>query len=193
MLGLKLPTDPRWVNIAQKTIEEILVDHAWCEQKAASACISLIVNFYDYTELVEVLTPVVQEEWAHFEMVLNELEKRNYKLGKPRNDEYVQNLQKHKIKGSSKNHRLVDELLINALIEARSCERFRLLSLHLEDEYLCKFYHKLMKSEANHYVNFVNLAKSYLSENYVKKRLDEFLEIEAQIIKNIEIRGDRMH
>lgn len=193
MLGLKLPTDPRWVNIAEKNIEEILIDHAYCEQKAASSCISLIVQFPEREKLVEVLTPVVAEEWAHFRMVLNELNKRGMKLGHKRTDEYVVELGKLERKGGKIERQLMDKLLINALIEARSCERFRLLSENIADEDLKKFYHELMISEANHYVNFVDLAKEYMPEEEVKERLKEMLEAEARIMLEIGIRHNRMH
>ncbi|WP_027000677.1 tRNA-(ms[2]io[6]A)-hydroxylase [Eisenibacter elegans] len=191
MLGLKLPTDPRWVNIAEKNIEEILVDHAYCEQKAASTCISLIVQYPTHPELVEKLTPIVTEEWGHFRMVLNELKKRGYALGPKRTDEYVVKLSQHIRKGNT--FQLLDKLLVCALIEARSCERFRLLSLHIADERLKQFYHDLMISEAGHYVNFVDLAKSYYPEAEVKQRLEELLGIEAEIIQGLEMRADRMH
>lgn len=193
ILGLELPTDPRWVNIAEKSIEEILIDHAYCEQKAATSCISLIVNFYDKTELVDMLTPVVGEEWSHFERVLDELKKRDLTLGMPRKDEYVAKLAKVEKKGGSRDQQLVEKLLINALIEARSCERFRLLWKNLEDESLQKFYYELMVSEAGHYKNFLQLAKLYMPEDYVMGRWRQILEDEADILKNLEVRGDRMH
>lgn len=193
MLGLKLPTDPRWVNIAEKNIEEILIDHAYCEQKAASSCISLIVQFPEREKLVEVLTPVVSEEWAHFRMVLNELKRRGMKLGHKRTDEYVVELGKLERKGGKIERQLMDKLLINALIEARSCERFRLLSEHIADEGLRSFYHELMISEANHYVNFVDLAREYMPEEEVKARLQEMLEAEARIMAEIGVRHNRMH
>lgn len=193
MLGLKLPTDPRWVDIAEKSIADILTDHAYCEQKAASSCISLIVAFPEREKLVEVLTPVVSEEWGHFRMVLRELKKRGLKLGHKRRDEYVYQLNQLERKGGHIDRQLMDKLLINALIEARSCERFRILSLGLADEDLRQFYHELMISEANHYVNFVDLAKTYMPEEVVKVRLDELLAAEAGIIQNLTIRGDRMH
>lgn len=193
VLGLELPTDPRWVNIAEKSIEEILIDHAYCEQKAATSCISLIVNFYDKTELIDMLTPVVAEEWSHFERVLEELKKRNLALGMPRKDEYVAKLSKVEKKGGSRDQQLVEKLLINALIEARSCERFRLLWKNLEDASLQKFYYELMVSEAGHYKNFLQLAKLYMPEEYVMNRWRDILEAEANIIKNLEVRGDRMH
>jgi tRNA 2-(methylsulfanyl)-N6-isopentenyladenosine37 hydroxylase len=193
MLGLKLPTDPRWVNIAEKNMADILIDHAYCEQKAASSCISLIVQFPEREKMIEVLMPVVTEEWGHFRMVLNEMKKRGIALGRQRTDEYVVELFKEERKGGSREQALMEKLLINALIEARSCERFRLLSLHIADESLQQFYHDLMISEANHYVNFIDLAKEYMPEEVVKKRFEELLVAEAQIMKAMEIRGDRMH
>jgi tRNA 2-(methylsulfanyl)-N6-isopentenyladenosine37 hydroxylase len=193
MLGLKLPTDPRWVNIAEKSIEEILVDHAYCEQKAATSCISFIVKYPDHTQLVETLAPIVTEEWGHFRMVLRELAKRGHELGPNRNDDYVIQLKKNERTGHTRDRQLMDKLLINALIEARSCERFRLLSLHIADDELKAFYHELMISEAGHYVTFVELAKAYMPEETVEKRLEELLIAEAEIIKNLEWRGDRVH
>jgi tRNA-(ms[2]io[6]A)-hydroxylase len=193
MLGLQLPTDPRWVNLAEKTIAEILIDHAYCEQKAASSCISLIINYPEKEKLVEVLTPVVAEEWAHFERVMEKMKERNIPFGRKRKDEYVEKLLSLTKKGGSKEQQLVEQLLINAIIEARSCERFKMLSQNIADDDLKKFYYELMVSEAGHYVNFVDLAKEYMPEEYVKTRLNELLKQEADIIKNLEIRGDRMH
>ena len=193
MLGLKLATDPRWVDIAEKSIDEVLIDHAFCEQKAASTCISLIVNYPDKTRLVEELAPIVTEEWGHFRMVLNELSKRGHSLGQQRKDEYVLRLAKCVRKGGSRDEHLVERLLMSALIEARSCERFRLLSLHISDDALKEFYHNLMVAEANHYKLFLDLAKEYMSEDYVKSRFKEFLEQEAKILENLELRGDRVH
>lgn len=193
MLGLKLPTDPRWVDIANKQIDEILTDHAYCEQKAASSCISLIILHSDKVELVETLTPIVSEEWGHFRMVLKELKERGFSLGKPRNDEYVLELMKLQQKDGDALGRLMDKLLVNALIEARSCERFRLLSEQIADEKLKTFYFELMKSEAGHYTTFLDLAKIYAPEERVKKRFDYFLQEEAKIMQRIGFRGDRMH
>lgn len=193
VLGLELPTDPRWVNIAEKNIADILIDHAYCEQKAASSCISLIISYPEKEKLVEALTPVVAEEWAHFERVLEQLKKRGFALGFPRKDEYVEQLQKIVKKGGNREQQLVEKLLLNALIEARSCERFRLLWKEIGDEELSKFYYELMVSEAGHYKNFLVLAKEYMNPDGVEKRWREILEQEAGIIKNMEVRGDRMH
>ena len=193
ILGLQLPTDPRWVNIAQMNIEDILVDHAYCEQKAASSCISLIVQYPDKPELVEMMTPVVAEEWSHFERVIEQLKKRGMALGKMRRDEYVVQLQGILKKGGSREAQLVEKLLMNALIEARSCERFKMLHENIGDDELQKFYYELMVSEAGHYKNFIALAKRYMPEDYVKVRWKEFLLEEARIIQSLEVRGDRMH
>lgn len=193
MYGLKLPTDPRWTDLANKNIDEILTDHAYCEQKAASTGISLIQEFPEKTKLVQSLIPVVSEEWGHFKMVLDQLEKRNLKLGFQRKDEYVQLLMNKMHKGGSRETRLLEKLLIAALIEARSCERFRLLSLHIADEELKKFYKKLMVSEAGHYRLFLDLAIEYCGKDVALKRWNEYLKMEAEIMKDLALRGDRMH
>ena len=193
MLGLKLETDPRWADIAGKSLEEILTDHAWCEQKAASSGISLIIVFPEYRDMVDEVTEIVAEEWSHFERVLGELKKRGFHLGKPRKDEYVVRLAATEKKGGSREHQLVEKLLYCAIIEARSCERFKLLYEQLEDPELKKFYYEFMVSEAGHYTSFLALAKRYRPENEVKKRWLEILEAEAAILKNLEIRGDRVH
>lgn len=193
MLGLKLPTDPRWANIAEKHIEDILVDHAYCEQKAASSCISLIVQFSDKEKLVETLTPVVAEEWEHFQRVLEQLKKRGFTLGKQRADQYVVALSKHERKGDSINRQLMDKLLINALIEARSCERFKLLYQEIKDPELKQFYYDLMVSEAGHYRNFIELAEEYMPADTVRQRWMELLQIEADIMRSMELSPKRMH
>jgi tRNA-(ms[2]io[6]A)-hydroxylase len=192
-LGLELPTDPRWINIAEKNIHEILVDHAYCEQKAASSCISLIILFPDREKLVDTLTPVVAEEWAHFERVLAELKKRGLTLGAQRKDEYVEGLNKVFKKGGSRDQLLLERLLMNALIEARSCERFKILWKNIPDKDLSEFYYELMVAEAGHYKNFLSLAKEYIPEDKVMVRWKELLEQEAEIVKNLVVRGDRMH
>jgi tRNA-(ms[2]io[6]A)-hydroxylase len=192
-LGLELPTDPRWINIAEKNIEDILVDHAYCEQKAASSCISLIILYPEKQKLVDLLTPVVAEEWSHFERVLEELKKRGFGLGRQRKDDYVEGLQRIIKKGGSRAEQLVEKLLVNALIEARSCERFKILWKNIGDQQLSKFYYELMISEAGHYRNFLDLAKEYYPEEAVNARWKELLEQEAEIMKTLAVRGDRMH
>jgi len=193
MLGLKLTTDPRWANLAEKSLEEILTDHAYCEQKAASTCISLIQQYPDKEELVEKVAPLVTEEWGHFRQVLAEMKKRKLKLGRQRKDEYVNQLMKLERKGGSREEQLLEKLLIAALIEARSCERFRVLSLNMAEESMKKFYHSFMESEAGHYRMFIDLAKTYSSAAAVKKRWQEYLDGEAKIISQLEVRGDRVH
>ncbi len=193
ILGLHLPTDPRWVNLAAISLEEVLTDHAFCEQKAATSCISLIQRYPEKDRLVQELAPIVTEEWGHFRQVLAEMRKRGYTLGRQRKDMYVNALMTHQQKGGDPQSVLLDRLLIFALIEARSCERFRLLSEGLEDDYLREFYRKFMVSEAGHYRLFIDLANEYVPEDKVRTRWQEWLNIEAEIINNLEVRGDRMH
>ncbi|TAK40755.1 MAG: tRNA-(ms[2]io[6]A)-hydroxylase [Saprospiraceae bacterium] len=193
MLGLKLPTDPRWVNLAEKDLGEILSDHAYCEQKAATSCISLIQQYPDKAEMVRKVAPIVTEEWGHFRQVLLEMEKRKLELGRQRKDDYVNELLKFENKGGGREERFLEKLLICALIEARSCERFRLLSLHIAEDGLKEFYHKFMVSEAGHYRLFLNLAKFYFENEKVKLRWQEYLAYEKRVISSLSLRGDRIH
>lgn len=192
-LGLRLPTDPRWVNIAEMNIADILIDHAFCEQKAASSCIGLIVKYPEKERLVEVMTPVVTEEWGHFQRVLKEMSKRGILLTQKRRDEYVYELSKCVRKGGSRETQLMEDVLFCAMIEARSAERFKLLSEQIADPSLKKFYYELMVSEATHYKNFIELAEEYNSKEKVRKRWEELLLQEAEIMKNLEVRADRFH
>lgn len=193
ILGLQLPTDPRWVNLAEKSLAAILTDHAYCEQKAATTCISLIQRYSDREKMVAELSPIVSEEWGHFRLVLAELHKRNLKLGKQRKDEYVNALLEFQRKGGHIDDRFLDQMLSMALIEARSCERFKRLSEGLNDEYMQKFYRRFMESEAGHYTLFIELAETYVDKEKVRRRWKEWLDYEADIIKNLEVRGDRIH
>lgn len=192
-LGLELPTDPRWVNLANMDLAEILTDHAYCEQKAATACISLIQAFPDKVEMVEALAPIVTEEWGHFRLVLAELKKHQLALGRQRKDEYVNALLDFQKKGVSREDALLERLLTCALIEARSCERFRLLSLGIAEESLRQWYHQFMVAEAGHYRLFLDLAIRYSGEEKVRARWQEYLTFEAALMEKMEIRGDRMH
>lgn len=185
MLGLKLPTDPRWVNIVEKNIEDILTDHAYCEQKAASTAISLIVSFPEYTDLVQEMIELANEEMSHFKMVHDKILEHGWTLGRDRKDDYVISLIKFFPKGGSRTTQLVHRLLYAALIEARSCERFRLLSEELEDKKLAKFYKKLMISEAGHYTMFLNFARQYGDRKEVDEKWQQLLDYEAEIIKNL--------
>ncbi len=185
MLGLKLPTDPRWVNIVEKNIEDILTDHAYCEQKAASTAISLIVSFPEYTELVTEMTALVKEEMSHFKLVHDRIIQNGWTLGRDRKDAYVIALIQFFPKGGSRTTQLIHRLLYAALIEARSCERFRLLSEELKDQELAEFYRKLMVSEANHYTMFLGFARQYGERDEVDQKWQALLEYEAKIMKNL--------
>jgi tRNA-(ms[2]io[6]A)-hydroxylase len=193
ILGLHLPTDPRWVNLAALSLEYILTDHAYCEQKAATSCISLIQRYSQHEELVSALAPIVTEEWGHFRLVLAELHKRGLSLGKQRKDEYVNALLDFQQKGGDPETRMLDQLLTMAMIEARSCERFKRLSEGLEDAYLQKFYRRFMESEAGHYTLFIELAEKYIDPLKVRERWKEWLEYEKEVMRTLDIRGDRMH
>ncbi len=193
ILGLQLPTDPRWVDLAAISLGEILTDHAYCEQKAATTCISLIQRYSDHVELVRSLAPIVTEEWGHFRLVLAELHKRGLELGKQRKDEYVNALLVFQQKGGDPKTRMLDQLLTMALIEARSCERFKRLSEGLSDPYLQQFYRRFMESEAGHYTLFIELAETYIEPTKVRTRWKEWLAYEKEVIGRLEVRGDRIH
>lgn len=187
MLHLKLPTDPRWVNIVEKNIEDILTDHAYCEQKAASTAISFIIGFPEYSDLVAEMSDLAQEEMSHFTMVHDLLVERGLHLGRERKDPYVHKLRFYFPKGGSRVESLINRLLVAALIEGRSCERFRLLSEELEDKKLAKFYRKLMISEAGHYTMFLNFARKYGKREEVDKKWQELLDFEKQVMKDLSV------
>lgn len=193
ILGLQLPTDPRWVDLAGMSLQDILTDHAYCEQKAATSCISLIQGFADKTQLVEALAPIVTEEWGHFRLVLHELKKRGLTLGKQRKDAYVNKLLQFVQKGGHADGRFLDQLLMMALIEARSCERFKRLSEGLDDDYMRNFYRRFMESEAGHYTLFIELAETYIDKEQVRHRWKQWLAYEAEVMQSNEVRGDRIH
>lgn len=184
MLGLKLATDPRWVTIVESNIEEILTDHAWCEQKAASNAIYIIINNSEKEELVTEMTKIALEEMEHFQMVHNIIKEKGLTLGRERKDNYVNDLVKFAKKDGSRNDALVERLLFAAMIEARSCERFRVLSQNIKDPKLAKFYHDLMVSEAGHYTTFLKFARQYTEKTDVDKRWQEWIDFESSIIKN---------
>ncbi len=188
MLRLKLPTDPRWVNIVESNISEILTDHAWCEQKAATNAISLVVSYSEIPELVDAMLELSREELQHFAMVHEKIKARGFTLGRERRDEYVNELLKFVRKGLGRDIALLDRLLFSAMIEARSCERFRLLSEKIKDKDLAEFYYELMISEANHYTLFLHLARKYVSHLDVEKRWEEFLIYEGEIIQRFGVK-----
>jgi tRNA-(ms[2]io[6]A)-hydroxylase len=186
MLGLKLPTDPRWVNIVEKNIEEILIDHAFCEQKAASNAISIIVQYPQYTDLVEAMIAISQEEMEHFGMVHTKLLERGMKLGFERKDPYVNDLADYlrqtRTSSSPEGH-FVNKMLFAAMIEARSCERFKILSEEINDADLREFYRSLMESEARHYTTFLGFARKYGTGIDVDAHWKSFLEFEASLME----------
>jgi len=185
ILKLQLPTDPLWVkNVVESNIEELLTDHAFCEQKAASNAITLIVQNPNLNDLVQEMALLVQEEMDHFKRVHDIILQRGFVLGRERKDNYVNELRKFIIIGGGREAQLIDRLLFSAMIEARSCERFKVLSENIGDTYLSEFYHELMVSEATHYAMFIRLAKKYAVEIDVEKRWKEFLEYEARVIQN---------
>ncbi|MBC7864603.1 MAG: tRNA-(ms[2]io[6]A)-hydroxylase [Bacteroidia bacterium] len=182
MLGLKLATDPRWVNIVETNISEILTDHAWCEQKATSNAISLTISYPEFTDLVDAMLALAKEELTHFEMVHEKIKQRGFVLGKERRDEYVNDLYVFMKKGYARHIAMVDRLLFSALVEARSCERFKLLSEQIKDEDLKKFYYDLMVSEATHYTMFIGFARKYSQGVDVDARWKEWLAYEAELM-----------
>lgn len=192
MLGLKLSTDPRWADIASKDIAEILTDHAFCEQKAASTAISFIVAYPEKTELVQAMTDLCQEEMGHFRMVHERMVQRGLSLGKQRRDDYVLRINSFFPKGGHRDTRLIDNLLVAALIEARSCERFRILSENLDDRSLADFYRDLMISEANHYTMFLRFARMYGNRDAVDTKWQTLLDFEAKVIADLGTAG-RIH
>jgi len=185
MLGLKLETDPRWIDVANKNIEQVLIDHAFCEQKAASNAISIIIQFPQYTDLVKDMTAICIEEMEHFEMVHNKLLDRGLKLGFERKDPYVNDLMKFLKKNISgtKECQFVNQMLFAAMIEARSCERFKILSEKLTDQDLKEFYRNLMESEARHYTTFLKYARKYATSIDVEKRWQDLLSFEGSLMK----------
>jgi tRNA-(ms[2]io[6]A)-hydroxylase len=185
ILKLQLPTDPLWVkNVVESNIQEILTDHAYCEQKAASNAITLIIQNPNYPEIVQEMAMLVQEEMGHFKRVHDIIIKRGYQLGKERKDDYVGELYKFIKPGGARQTQMIDRLLFSAMIEARSCERFKVLSENINDEELSLFYHELMISEAGHYTMFLRLAKKYGGDIDVDARWKEFLAYEADVVKN---------
>jgi len=185
ILKLQLPTDPLWVkNVVESNIEELLTDHAFCEQKAASNAITLIVQNPNLSDLVQEMAELVQEEMDHFRRVHDIILARGFVLGRERKDNYVNELRKFIIVGGGRTEQLVDRLLFSAMIEARSCERFKVLSENINDAELSDFYHELMVSEATHYAMFIRLAKKYADNLDVDQRWKQYLAYEAQVVQN---------
>jgi tRNA-(ms[2]io[6]A)-hydroxylase len=184
MLGLKLLTDPRWANIAESNLEGVLTDHAWCEQKAAANALYLISNNSEHIEFIQKMAEIAIEEMEHFNMVVEIIKQRGYALGRERKDDYVSQLMKFVRKDVSRNTSFIDRLLFAAMIEARSCERFRVLYQNIADKELSRFYYNLMVSEATHYTTFLNFARKYATDVDVDKRWSEWLDFEGELIQS---------
>ncbi|RDI05353.1 tRNA-(ms[2]io[6]A)-hydroxylase [Flavobacterium sp. AG291] len=184
MLGLKLLTDPRWANIAESNLEDILTDHAWCEQKAAANALYIITNNPEHIELIQKMAEIAMEEMDHFNQVIDIIKQRGYTLGREKRDDYVNQLAKFMKKNASRNTSFIDRLLFAAMIEARSCERFKVLSQNIADKELAKFYYDLMVSEATHYTTFLGFARKYAEDVDVEKRWAEWLEFEGELIQS---------
>ncbi|MFN5355363.1 MAG: tRNA-(ms[2]io[6]A)-hydroxylase [Bacteroidota bacterium] len=182
MFRLKLPTDPRWVELVENNIPEILTDHAYCEQKAASNAISIIVRFPEKSDLVTAMLEVAREELEHFQRVHQKILDRGLILGRERKDDYVNLLMEFMRKGVTREKQLVDRLLFAAMVEARSCERFKVLTEKISDPDLKGFYEELMVSEASHYALFLGFARQYAAGEDVDQRWQEWLDYEGQII-----------
>lgn len=186
ILRLQLPTDPRWANIVEENLEDILSDHAWCEQKAATNAIMLIINNAEKEDLVTEMTAISIEEMQHFQMVHDIIKARGYEFLRERKDDYVNELAKF-MKQSSDGSRacgLIERLLFAAMIEARSCERFKILSEQINDADLREFYRSLMESEARHYTTFLSFARKYGQGIDVDKAWKEFLGFEAELMES---------
>lgn len=184
MLRLQLPTDPRWVNIVESNIAEILSDHAWCEQKAATNAINLIINNSEKEDLVSAMLEISIEEMEHFKMVHDIIKEKGLVFERERKDDYVNELaryMKDHLDGS-REAGLIERLLFAAMIEARSCERFKVLSENIKDEKLAQFYRDLMESEAGHYTTFIGFARKYAEKIDIEKRWQEWLAFEATVI-----------
>jgi tRNA-(ms[2]io[6]A)-hydroxylase len=186
MLGLKMATDPRWVNVVTKNLQEILTDHAFCEQKAASNAISVIVQYPMYPDLVKAMTEICQEEMTHFHMVHELILAKGLTLGFERKDPYVNDLSEYLRRNktnSSPQGQFVNKMLFAAMVEARSCERFKILSEELPEEDLRLFYRTLMESEARHYTTFLGFARKYGKGVDVDQCWNDFLEFEAELME----------
>lgn len=193
MLHLQLPTETQWADTALRNLGDILVDHLYCEQKAASNAISMIVRYPQHTQLVDTLTEIVAEEWDHYRRVLAEIRKRNIPVGPQRVDEYAVRLLKFERKGQGMDKQLLDKLLVCAIIEARSCERFKMLSDNVDDPELKAFYYELMASEAGHYTVFTDLARVYFPPMEVSDRLQDLVALEKEIVATLPVIPGRMH
>ena len=183
MLGLKFETETSWAEIAKDNLQQILTDHAFAEQKAASNAVSIIINYSEETEMVKAMSDIAIEEMEHFKMVHLLMIKRGMVLGREQKNDYAKHLHGFFIKTKDRTDALIQRLLIAALIEARSCERFKVFSENLDDRELSDFYKELMVSEANHYTTFLGFARQYQDRKVVDKKWQELLDYEGKFMK----------
>ena len=186
MLNLKSATSPRWLDQVSGAVEELLLDHAHCEKKAAGTAMNLIFAYVDCVELVRDLSDIVVEELDHFRQVIALAEARGIRFRRVKPSSYGARL--GELVDKQEPRKAVDRLLVAGIIEARSCERFALLRDHLPDRTLAEFYGGLFESEARHHSTYVRLAKNFLPAADVERRLEELTSAEAEIIA----RGDAL-
>ena len=180
MLHLKAPTNDRWFAQVDSHLDEILIDHAHCEKKAAGTAMNLIFHYVENIELCREMTEIVNEELEHFHMVLDLLEKRGIQFRRIKPSQYGVKL--HELVRKSEPEKAVDRLLVAGLIEARSCERFQALADYVDDTELAEFYRSLFESEARHHATYTRLAKHFAPDEVVEQRLEELYDAEAAII-----------
>ncbi len=190
MLHLKSPTDSSWLAQVDAHLEEVLIDHAHCEKKAAGTALNLIFHYVEDIELCREMTQIVNEELEHFHMVIELLERRGIRFRRLRPSQYGNKL--HALVRKTEPERAVDRLLVAGLIEARSCERFQALAHHVDDPQLAEFYRSLFESEARHHTTYTRLATHFAPEEVVNRRLEELYDAEAAIMAQREPLA-RMH
>jgi tRNA 2-(methylsulfanyl)-N6-isopentenyladenosine37 hydroxylase len=180
MLHLQSATDTRWLRQVDDHLDEVLIDHAHCEKKAAGTALNLIFHYVENVELCREMTEIVGEELEHFHLVIDLLARRGVRFRRLKPSQYGRKL--NDLVRKQEPQRAVDRLLVAGIIEARSCERFQALSEHVEDEELKTFYRSLFESEARHHATYTRLATHFAPEQEVMRRLDEIAAAEAAIV-----------
>lgn len=183
MLNLKSATLPEWLPSVRSHLDELLIDHAHCEKKAAGTAMNLIFAYVDRVELVRELTAIVNEELEHFAQVLDLLERRGIRFRRLKPSDYGRRL--NDLVRKQEPYKAVDRLLVAALIEARSCERFAILRDEINDPELADFYGSLFESEARHHATYVRFAREFADEDVVRDRLEALAAAEAEIVSTL--------